>query len=91
MHSCNSSTSEFLDAYLLFLKMADEQTKPPFNKKSSITKELSWRTLVSKDGAALEVHYNTYLRLWGKEKGIIGVIFRKSQNKIQDPAKLNDL
>ena len=31
------------------------------------------------------------MRLWGKEKGIIGVIFRKSQNKIQDPAKLKRL
>ncbi|NWF76087.1 MAG: type I restriction-modification system subunit M N-terminal domain-containing protein [Nitrospirae bacterium] len=26
--------------YLLFLKMADEQTKPPFNKPSSIPKNL---------------------------------------------------
>ena len=68
MHSCNSSTSEFLDAYLLFLKMADEQTKPPFNKKSSITKELSWRTLVSKDGAALEVHYRHILETLGKRE-----------------------
>ncbi|WP_292866392.1 hypothetical protein [Nostoc sp. LPT] len=27
----------------------------------------------------------------GKEKGLLGVIFRKSQNKIQDPAKLKRL
>ncbi len=33
--------------YLLFLKMADEQTKPPFNKKSAIPKELDWQTLVA--------------------------------------------
>ena len=77
--------------YLLFLKMADEQTKPPFNKKSSIQRELCWRTLVSKDGAALEVQYRHILDTLGKEKGVIGVIFRKSQNKIQDPAKLKRL
>lgn len=77
--------------YLLFLKMADEQTKPPFNRNSSIAKDLSWRTLVSKDGDALEVHYRHILEALGKEKGIIGVIFRKSQNKIQDPAKLKRL
>ena len=77
--------------YLLFLKMADEQTKPPFSRKSSITKELSWMTLVSKDGAALEIQYRHILETLGKEKGIIGVIFRKSQNKIQDPAKLKRL
>jgi type I restriction enzyme M protein len=77
--------------FLLFLKMADEQTKPPFNRKSSIAKELAWRSLVSKDGDALEVQYRHILETLGKEKGIIGVIFRKSQNKIQDPAKLKRL
>ncbi len=29
--------------YLMFLKMADEQTKPPFNKPSTIPAELNWR------------------------------------------------
>lgn len=77
--------------YLLFLKMVDEQTKPPFNRKSSIPIELSWRTLVSSDGDALEVQYRHILETLGKEKGIMGVIFRKSQNKIQDPAKLKRL
>ena len=77
--------------YLLFLKMADEQTKPPFNKKSIIPKEFDWMTLVRKDGDALEVHYRRILENLGKEKGMLGVIFRKSQNKIQDPAKLRRL
>ena len=77
--------------YLLFLKMADEQTKPPFNKPSSIPKGLDWPSLVSKDGDALEVHYRHVLDSLGKEKGMLGTIFRKSQNRIQDPAKLKRL
>jgi type I restriction enzyme M protein len=77
--------------YLLFLKMADEQTKPPFNKSSTIPEGLDWQSLLEKDGAALETHYRHILEMLGKEKGMLGVIFRKSQNKIQDPAKLKRL
>jgi type I restriction enzyme M protein len=77
--------------YLLFLKMADEQTKPPFNKPSTIPQGLDWQSLIEKDGAALETHYRHILDTLGKEKGMLGVIFRKSQNKIQDPAKLKRL
>lgn len=77
--------------YLLFLKMADEQTKPPFSKPSRISKGLDWQSLLEKDGDALEVHYRKILETLGKEKGMLGVIFRKSQNKIQDPAKLKRL
>lgn len=77
--------------YLLFLKMADEQTKPPFSKPSSIPKNLDWPSLLKKDGDALEVHYRHILESLGKAKGMLGVIFRKSQNKIQDPAKLKRL
>jgi len=77
--------------YLLFLKMADEQTKPPFNKPSIIPKGLDWQSLLDKDGDALEVQYRHILETLGKEKGMLGVIFRKSQNKIQDPAKLRRL
>jgi len=77
--------------YLLFLKMADEQTKPPFNKPSSIPKGLDWQSLLEKDGDSLEVHYRHILETLGREKGMLGVVFRKSQNKIQDPAKLKRL
>lgn len=77
--------------YLLFLKMADEQTRPPFEKKSIIPKAHDWQALLSKDGDALEVHYRRTLEALGKSTGMLGVIFRKSQNKIQDPAKLKRL
>lgn len=77
--------------YLLFLKMADEYSKPPHNRKMPIPNEFAWETLVSKSGSELETHYNTMLRELAKEKGILGQIFVKSQNKIQDPAKLYKL
>ncbi len=38
--------------YLLFLKMDDEQTKPPFNKPSEIHKDYNWQSLKEKDGDA---------------------------------------
>ncbi len=77
--------------YLLFLKMADEYSKPPHNRKMPIPKQYGWDTLINKSGAELETHYNTMLRELAKEKGILGQIFTKSQNKIQDPAKLYKL
>ncbi|MDD2716514.1 MAG: class I SAM-dependent DNA methyltransferase [Candidatus Wallbacteria bacterium] len=77
--------------YLLFLKMADEQTRPPFNRVSNIPVGFDWMSLVAKDGDELEIHYRHILENLGKSKGLLGVIFRKSQNKIQDPAKLKRL
>ena len=74
--------------FLLFLKMADEQSRPPFNKRSPIPKGFDWASLLAKDGDELEIHYRHLLETLGKEKGMLGVIFRKAQNKIQDPAKL---
>lgn len=77
--------------FLLFLKMDDERSKPPFNKKSEIPKQYNWQSLIEQDGAELEVHYIKILNELGKQEGIIGVIFRKAQNRIQDPAKLKKL
>jgi type I restriction enzyme M protein len=37
------------------------------------------------------MHYRHILETLGKEKGMLGVIFRKSLSKIQDPAKLRRL
>ena len=87
--------------YLLFLKMADELNKPPYSKglkfprlkdvEGKETKDgdiCNWETLSSKRGAELESFYSQLLRSLSTEKGILGQIFTKSQNKIQDPAKL---
>jgi type I restriction enzyme M protein len=77
--------------YLLFLKMADEYSKPPYSRALGIPAAYNWQSLTGLRGAELEVHYSLTLRELGKEKGILGQIFTKSQNKIQDPAKLYKL
>jgi type I restriction enzyme M protein len=77
--------------FLLFLKMADEQSRPPFNKPSAVPKDYAWPSLLARDGDELETHYRHVLESLGKQKGMLGVIFRKAQNKIQDPAKLRRL
>jgi len=77
--------------FLLFLKMADEQSRPPLNRPSPIPKAYGWDKLIKLDGDALENHYRHSLEELGKQKGMLGLIFRKAQNKIQDPAKLRRL
>ncbi|MBI4705697.1 MAG: SAM-dependent DNA methyltransferase [Deltaproteobacteria bacterium] len=77
--------------FLLFLKMAHERTEPPWSQPSIIPKGFDWPALVSKDGEALEAQYRKTLETLGKQPGMLGLIFRKAQNKIQDPAKLRRL
>ena len=77
--------------FLLFLKMADEQSGPPFNRQSPVPPQFSWPELLKRDGDELEIHYRHALEELGKRSGMLGVIFRKAQNKIQDPAKLRRL
>jgi type I restriction enzyme M protein len=74
--------------YLIFLKMADEYSQPPYHRKVGIPAEYNWQSLKAKRGAELEVHYVTLLMELGKMPGMLGQIFTKAQNKIQDPAKL---
>ena len=50
-----------------------------------------WPALLAQDGDALEVQYRHTLEALGKRPAMLGIIFRKAQNKIQDPAKLRRL
>lgn len=82
--------------YLLFLKMAherslDENFKDKYAEATSIPAGLGWETLISKDGAQLEEQYQHILTQLGKQKGMLGVIFRKAINKIRNPAHLSRL
>ena len=77
--------------FLLFLKMADEQSRPPFSKESAVPAGYDWPSLLAKDGDELETHYRHVLETLCNQPGMLGVIFRKAQNKIQDPAKLRRL
>ena len=73
--------------YLLFLKM-DQERVELLNEPSSVPPEWNWTQLSGKSGDELELHYRHTLEELAKADGLIGTIFRKSQNKLSDPAKL---
>lgn len=74
--------------YLIFLKMADEYSRPPYNRDIGIPEQYRWPSLKARRGAELEAHYIELLRELGGRRGMLGQIFTKAQNKIQDPAML---
>ncbi len=78
--------------FLLFLKMADERFSY-HGGKHPIPEEYRWSRLASPqmEGEELDKHYRKTLKELGKQKGMLGLIFSKAQNRIQDPAKLRQL
>lgn len=74
--------------YLLFLKMADEYAHGPHQRDTHIPKGYDWASLRGESGEPLETQYLKILHKLGNEPGMLGAIFFKAQNKIQDPAKL---
>lgn len=65
--------------YLLFLKMAVERTRPPYNEPRTNPPEFDWQRLTQHDGAEeLEIHYRHTLEALGRQPGMLGVIFRRA-------------
>jgi type I restriction enzyme M protein len=91
------SYSDYLEQLttLLFLKMeaesAEEAAWLGTTPAMRIPPELTWDTLRQRDGAELENHFRTILERLGQASGMLGTIFRKAINRIQDPAKLKRL
>ena len=77
--------------YLLFLKMAHERATRPINPEKIVPDDCSWQRLLDAEATELEATYRHILETLAKEPGTLGIIFRKAQNKIQDPAKLKRL
>lgn len=77
--------------YLLFLKLAHEYAQEPYNRDTHVPKGYDWPSLTSRVGEPLEAQYLSVLHKLGQEPGMLGAIFFKAQNKIQDPAKLSRL
>jgi type I restriction enzyme M protein len=88
------SYHEYLEqlTFLLFLKMADERAALTGGEQA-IAKGYRWVDLANPkmEGVKLEQHYRDTLKRLGEQGGMLGLIFRKAQNKIQDPAKLRKL
>jgi type I restriction enzyme M protein len=77
--------------YLLFLKMAQERKELQPERAPHIPEGYEWSDLVGLEGDALETHYRKTLEALGRETGMLGTIFRKAQNRIQNPALLKRL
>ncbi|MFD6400265.1 N-6 DNA methylase [Nocardia sp. NPDC060249] len=77
--------------YLLFLKMAHERATRRLNPQQVVPSEYSWQRLLDAEGIELELEYTRILVGLAEQPGTLGTIFRKSQNRIQDPAKLKRL
>ncbi|WP_027482049.1 type I restriction-modification system subunit M [Deinococcus pimensis] len=87
-------SSDYLEqlTFLLFLKMVDEQhTEFGDDDLPRIPEELSWSSLRVLDGVDLEIQYRRILTDLSTSEGLLGVIFRRAQNKITEPANLKRL
>ncbi len=73
--------------YLLFLKMDDENVTV-FDEESAIPEDCRWKNLLEIEGLELIDQYEDTLRKLSKEKGLIGTIFTKAVNKIEQPVNL---
>lgn len=74
--------------YLLFLKLVDEYTKPPYNRDLNLPEGCSWDDLVKKDGAELNEAYENMLKVLSLQSGILGEMYAGSRNEISKPTSL---
>ncbi len=80
--------------YLLFLKMAHEQTQPPFNKPSIVLEDYNWPSLLELDGDPLEIHYRKTLENLGKQGGMLaprkagGLVSGAASKAVGEPPRM---
>ena len=72
--------------YLIFLKMSDEYSKPPYKKQTGIPAGFGWADLCALKGAAMEEQYKKTLEELAKQSGVLGKIFAGATNKIRNAA-----
>lgn len=77
--------------YLLFLKMADEYSKPPYNRNFNIPKNCDWNFFLNHSLEGLTLDYINALNKLSKSGKMLSKIFNGAQNKIHDPYKLKKL
>ena len=74
--------------YLIFLKMSDEYSKPPYKKETGIPAGYTWQDMNALKGAELEEQYKKTLEKLGEQSGLLGQIFKQATNKISNAAIL---
>ena len=77
--------------FLLFLKMAHQQTQPPWSLAPIVPAGLDWPSLLTRDGRELETHYRRILTELPERGGMLGEIFKRARQEIQNPATLKRL
>jgi type I restriction enzyme M protein len=77
--------------FLLFLKMADEQTKPPYNRRPIVPAGFDWASLLVGEGDDLETQYRRILEKLATQPGMLGEVFKKAKQEIQNPVTLRRL
>ena len=77
--------------FLLFLKMAHQRTQPPWNRPPLVPAGFDWPSLLARDGEELEAHYRRILTELPRQGGMLGEIFKKARQEIQNPATLKRL
>ena len=70
--------------YLIFLKMSDEYSKPPYKKITGIPEGYTWSDMNTLKGAELEEQYKKTLETLAQKGGILGQIFSQASNKISN-------
>lgn len=70
--------------YLIFLKMSDEYSRPPYKRETGIPKGYTWSDMNTLKGAELENQYRAILERLSDEGGILGQIFKGAVNKISN-------
>lgn len=82
--------SDYLEqlTYLLFVKMADEYSKPPYSREIGIPADCGWDSLRTKSGEELFQHYEYILKTLAGQTGTLQQIYTGAQNKISNPAQL---
>ena len=83
------SYSDYVEqlTYLLFLKMADERSKPPFLDLPPLPGNYNWKGFITKNGEDQLAHYQQILRRLGKREDLYGSIYRNALSKFRDPGK----
>ena len=74
--------------YLIFLKMSDEYSHPPYKRQIGIPEGFAWADMNTLKGAELENQYKATLEKLGEQGGILGQIFKGAVNKISNVAIL---
>ena len=75
--------------YLIFLKMSDEYSRPPYKRNTGIPEGYGLNDMSMLKGAELEDKYREILEKLGEQGGIIGKIFKGATNKISNAAILS--